>query len=177
MLDIISALTLAISANLDNILIGISYGANKIKLKLSHIIIIGSIITFVTVIAFLIGKGITSNISQKLSAIISGVTIIVIGIISIIKLFKKTEEVEKIKYLNYLNVITLAITLSFNNFIISIVSSMGKVSMPYTIIFTFLLSTIFLSLGNVLGRKVNSKIIGGISSILLIMLGILSLIN
>ena len=177
MLDILSALTLAISANLDNIVIGMTYGANKIKFKLSHIITIGSIISIVTVMAFLIGSGITSSISQRLSAIISAVTIISIGIISLIKLFTKKEDVEEVKNLNYINLVILAFTLSFNNFVISIAVGMGKISLLYTIIFTFLFSTIFLSLGNVLGRKVNSKIIGVISSILLILLGILNFVN
>lgn len=177
MLDIFSALTLAISANLDNIVIGMTYGANKIKFKLSHIITIGSIISIVTVIALLIGMGITNSISQKLSAIISAVTIISIGVISIIKLFTKNESVEEVKSLNCINLVLLAFTLSFNNFVISVAVGMSKISLFYTILFTFLFSTIFLSLGNILGRKVNSKIIGVISSILLILLGILNFVN
>lgn len=177
MLDIISALTLAISANLDNILVGISYGANRIKIKRNYIIIIGSIISFVTFIAFVIGDIIAKYITNRLAQIISGGTLILIGIISIMQLFYKKSEEENTKNMDCKSALFLALTLSFNNFVISIVSSIGKISMPYTLLFTYIFSTAFLSIGNILGRKINSKVIAIISAVLLIILGILNFIN
>ena len=172
MLEIISALTLAISSNLDNILIGMNYGASKIKIPIKYIIIIGIVISILTYLALIIGEMVQMTI--KYSSAISASTLIFIGVLRMIKNKSCESKVEKISYKSS---ILLALSLSFNNFVIAIASSIGKISVTYAVIFSFIFSTIFLEMGNILGRKINSKIIGVISAILLIVLGIINFLN
>lgn len=175
MLEIISALTFAISSNLDNILIGMNYGAGKIKIPIKYTIIIGVIISILTYVALIIGEWIQTTI--KYSSAISAFSLIFIGILSMLKILKNNPCEDKIEKISYKNAIFLALSLSFNNFVIAIASSIGNINILYTVIFSFIFSTIFLEIGNILGRKINSKIIGIISAILLIVLGVINFLN
>ena len=175
MLEIISALTLAISSNLDNILIGMNYGASKIKIPIKYIIIIGIVISILTYLALIIGEMVQMTI--KYSSAISASTLIFIGVLSMLRMLKNKSCESKVEKISYKSSILLALSLSFNNFVIAIASSIGKISVTYAVIFSFIFSTIFLEMGNILGRKINSKIIGVISAILLIVLGIINFLN
>ena len=171
MIQFFSAVLLSISANLDNILIGISYGSHKKKIPLHYILIIGLIISFVTLISCIVGEYILNKISTSLSNIIGSLSLIIIGIITLICM-KKTDEKNEIKPISLKNAIILGITLSLNNFAISLAGGINGVNEFYLIIFNGVFSVIFLLFGNILGRRINAKIIGIITSIILILIGV-----
>ena len=172
MKEIISCILLSISANLDNVMIGLSFGNRNKKIPLCYVLLIGGVITFVTSLAVFCGNYITNYLSSNIANIIGALSLIIIGIYS---LFMKEEDTNIDKSENIISFktsIILSISLSLNNSIICLAGGISGVNKMITTIFTFIFSTFFLLIGNYLGRKINTKIVGIITSILLIIFGI-----
>ena len=172
MKEIISAILLGISANLDNVLIGFSFGNRNKKIPFYYVLVICTIIALVTLIAVLGGNFISNYISRKFAKIICSVTLISIGIYSLFGIKKESDINEEVKNISFKTSVILAISLSLNNSIISLAGGMGGVNKLITTISTFFFSGFFLIFGNMLGRKINTKIIAIITSLLLILFGI-----
>lgn len=99
--NIFSAILFSIAANIDNIVIGIAYGVNKINIKISSNLLIAAITTIGTFIAMYIGKFLSHIISYNTANILGSSIIILLGIFFFIKSFielNKTEEGNISKY-------------------------------------------------------------------------------
>lgn len=83
--NIFSAILFSIAANIDNIVIGIAYGANKIKIKVSSNLLIATLTTIGTFIAMYIGKFLSHIISYNTANILGSSIIILLGIFFFIK--------------------------------------------------------------------------------------------
>ena len=94
--NIFSAILFSIGANIDNIVIGIAYGANKIKINVSSNLLIATLTTIGTFIAMYIGKFLSHIISYNIANILGSSIIILLGIFffikSVIELSKNKED-------------------------------------------------------------------------------------
>lgn len=183
MIEIISAMLFAISANIDNIIIGISYGIKKIHIPLKKNIIIAVATSIVTFLSMYMGELITLFLTENLANTIGSSLLIFIGGYSMIKdlFLKKDEEDRGSKNLNIKELCTIIFMLSSNNIATGIAASISGINIIYTVIFTFIFCNLFMYLGNKIGKKIRSKRIQKysilISSLLLILIGLLEFIK
>lgn len=172
MKEILSAILLSVSSNMDNILIGFSYGSKNIKMKTNYILLIGIIIATITFIAVSLGEYISNFLPNAVGKIIGSVLLIGIGILNLLKIGKDEKEDKNIKIISLKSSIILGIILSLNNSIIALAASINKINILIVVISTYFFSTAFLIIGNSLGRKINTKFVEVLTSVILIVLGV-----
>lgn len=181
-MNLLSTLLFTISANLDNIPIGIFFTLNNKKLNIKDLFEISfftSIFTFLIMIfGFFISKLLPINISNKIGAYI----IILIGIYGIIK--EILQDFNKKNYIKKENNTSLSksktiILLSVNNLALGINASITGLNYISSTIFTFIFSFVFLYIGSFIGKKINFNLISNISQylsyIIILILGIIEL--
>lgn len=190
MLDLISAILFSFSANLDNIAIGISYGIKKIHIPNVTTFFIAIFTTIFTLISMMLGRYIILFLDETIANSIGSYLLVLLGSIYIVKeIFeslsknkRSDDENEIIKTKNITNIkikelIVVVFMLSINNIGAGIAASATGMNILLTCIFSFLFSYIFLLFGNNLGRKVTGNYIEKycniISSIILILIGIM----
>lgn len=171
---------LVISANLDVLTLGISYGVRNTKLSLFNITII-SLITFLgTLLPMIFAKILSNTFIIKASNIIGNFIIILIGCFGLIKYFcAKEKEERKLEELNFKKIITLGFILSINNFALSVGFGISGFSTIITSISSLIVCFFFLYTGNLIGtvfnRKSNGHFTELFSNIIIIFCGIFNL--
>lgn len=188
-MNVISSILFAISANADNLVVGLSYGINKIKIRpISNLII--SIITVTgTILSMSLSKVIVRFLPVYISSIIGSVILILIGAWTLFKiLFKKTNlnsilnNPEKADKDNSLDIdrkeaIILAFALSINNMGLGIGASITGLNVIITSFFTFVFSLLMIRIGHFSGTNYLSKIFGQraevVSCLIIIALGVI----
>lgn len=191
MFELLSGALFSISANIDNIPIGISYGIKKAYISPIKNIFICIITSIVTFFSMFIGENISFFFDIKFTNIIGAIFFIFLGSYSIIKniFFIKKRKEEKIIYnkklccfnnkISFKETLTIILTLSLNNIATGFAASITGINIVYTTIFTFIFGTVFLYIGNNLGKKFNNNLLQKysdfISSIILVFIGILEL--
>lgn len=195
MLELISAIIFSISANLDNIIIGISYGTKKIHISNERNILIALITTFVTFIAMYFGKYITLIMPASLANILGSSVLILIGLYTLFQSVlsyyitnkkKRTLNITNSppivsKRISYKELFLIALTLSGNNLATGIAASIINLNIFITVISTFIFGYLFMYIGNKIGNgfisNIATKYATIISGILLVLLGIIELFN
>lgn len=174
-MNILLSLLLSVSSNLDNIIFGVSCGTAKIKIPFKSTIIISTITTVITTIFMILGTALGEILKNNIANIIGGILLIIIGLYFLISevFINKSQDVIDDKIISTKGTLMLALNLSFNNIPIAIAGGISNTSIIYTAIFSLVLSTAFMYIGNLIGRKVKSKITSAIAAIILIALGIL----
>lgn len=171
------ALLFGISCNLDNVILGMSYGFSNTKISLKNSIFISLICTAITTYCLAIGEAISDFIPFELANIFGAITLIALGIIFIIKeIINKEKNNRLIKCIDLKNILYISLGLSLNNMPIAIASSIGGINILLTAVFSLILSTLFIYIGNIIGKKAEGKYISYLASIILILLGVCSLI-
>ena len=178
-MHLISTLLFTISANLDNIPIGIFFAINNNKLKIFDLIEISFFTSIFTFIIMLIGNIIAKILPIEFSNQIGAYIIIIIGVYGIIKeIFKKNKIQENNK--TFISKFQTIILLSINNLALGINASITGINCLPSSIFTFIFSFIFLYIGSFIGKKINYNLISDISNylsyIIILILGIVELI-
>lgn len=193
MVEIISAILFSIAANIDNIPIGISYGIKKVHIPFYINIFISFITSIFTFISMYISKNLNYLINSKITNIIGSSILIIIGIFSILKAIIKVKNKNVITRnktivrnngtnctIKIREIIVIIITLVINNIAIGIFAGVTGINIICTFFSSFIFSTLFLYFSNKLGQKIFGKLSDKysifISSILLILLGIIELI-
>lgn len=182
-MHLISTLLFTISANLDNIPIGIFFSLNNNKLKTLDLIEISFFTSIFTFIIMLIGNTISKILPVEFSNKIGAYVIIIIGLYGIIKeIFKKnkTQEIKQENNKNFISKFQTIILLSINNLALGINASITGINYLPSTIFTFIFSFMFLYIGCFIGKKINFNLISNISNylsyIIILILGIIELI-
>lgn len=194
MLNVISGILFSISANFDNVIIGISFGSKNIHISMLKNIIISLFTTIITILSMKFGEILFILFTPKIVNLLGSISLISIGIIEICKTVYKKYFRKKynynndknannehdeipIKSLNTKELIKIIFTLSLNNIATGIAASAAGINILISFICTIVTSFLFIYIGNHLGKSVinnylknNSEIIG---SILLIILGII----
>lgn len=179
----ISSIILAITSSIDSFGIGVTYGIKNTKISLTSKIILFIISFIITNLSILVGDLIKTFFPDYISILLGNSILILVGfyIIANSNSANKNSNYD----FNHSNLIDpkeaviLGLALSLDSFCIGIGTSVSGIN--YTI-FPFLVSIfqfIFLSIGNLVGNKINSfsnfstKSSSIISGILLILIGIL----
>ena len=141
-------------------------------MKTNYILLIGIIIATITFIAVSLGEYISNFLPNAVGKIIGSVLLIGIGILNLLKIGKDEKEDKNIKIISLKSSIILGIILSLNNSIIALAASINKINILIVVISTYFFSTAFLIIGNSLGRKINTKFVEVLTSVILIVLGV-----
>lgn len=185
LLNLLTSTLFSISANIDNIPIGISYGIKKIHITLIQNIFICMFTAFATFFSMQIGKNILNFFDIKLANLVGSILLIILGTIPLAKLFfnrKKRSDEDTTFYvskasINIKDIIFIIATLSVNNIATGIAASITGINVLYTAICTLIFGSIFLYVGNHLGKKIDNKLVQAyseiFSSLLLILLGLI----
>jgi putative Mn2+ efflux pump MntP len=189
---IIPILLFSISANIDNLAAGVSYGIQKIVMPLSSNFVIAFIVFAGTLFSMILGKSISPFMPVSVSNYIGGSIIIGIGAISIVKYFKNRKNSEQNdqyweekdknnnKRIEFREALILGVALSINNMGLGIGASISGLSVIPTAACSFVFSLAFMFAGNFLGNSCFSKYFGKfaelVSGSIIIMLGIFQFI-
>ncbi|PSU73022.1 hypothetical protein C9J22_03530 [Photobacterium phosphoreum] len=176
------ALIFSLSSNLDNFVIGLTYGVKNERIPLKANAIIAFITAFITYISMLGGKLITQLIPNHVSNELGSVIFILMGCWFIgSDLIKKQQQQQQKKHtvLNFKGAVMLGLLLSINNIGVGILGSITKLNITLVVTLTFVTGMFLTYAGNHIGHSVIGNIVGKyndlISGSLLILLGILSL--
>ena len=185
LLNLLTSTLFSISANIDNIPIGISYGIKKIHVTFLQNIFISIFTAIATFTSMQIGKNVLNFFDIKLANLVGSILLIILGTIPLAKLFfkrKKRSYEENAFYsskalISIKEIIFIIITLSINNIATGIAASITGINALYTAICTLIFGSIFLYVGNHLGKKIDNKLVQAyseiFSSLLLILLGLI----
>jgi len=185
---ILSSLLFAVSANIDNFVVGLSYGTKKIKINLSSNFLVSLISLAGTILSMALSKIVVKLIPVNLSNLLGSAMLILIGCWTIVKpLFKglKSDGIldnpEKADKDNSLSIdakesVTLAFALTINNVGLGIGASITGLNIVLTSLLTFIFSLIMIKAGYFLGSYFFSKLFSKkatiISGLIIIALGI-----
>lgn len=201
---LLASLLFAVSANVDNFSVGISYGIKKIRIGYLSNLLIAAISALGTFLSMYVGKLISKVIPLNIADMLGGLILLTLGLWQIIEFLVNNHIIKpKTSYKNngmncetILNnpeiadkdksgcidikeSVSLAFALTINNFGLGISASMTRMSVLPVIVFTFIFSTLMLSLGYLFGEKYFSKLFGKYSpitsGIIIVALGIHSL--
>ncbi|XOQ48596.1 MAG: sporulation membrane protein YtaF [Eubacteriales bacterium] len=197
--NFLSAFLFALSANLDNFAVAITFGMRKIKIGFFINFLIAVIIGAGTFFSMSIGKTVSGFLPASISNRIGGILLIGIGIWFLKDFFKKpakkeTEEQEQKIDLNRMlkepekadrdcsgtidakESAVLALALTINNFGMGVGASFAGLEIYTTTLCTFFVSMLFISLGYHVGErcipKFLSRYVSLLSGAIVILLGI-----
>ena len=176
-MHIISAAFLGISTNLDNLLIGFSYGLQGKRISVKANLLIGLISVAATYV-FSLATSFCGHLG-RLPNIIGGVAIILIGLWPFIS--KKNSDDEKITIRTGFNgMLILGVSLAINCIPISIGAGLTGISPIIAAVSVGLFSTIFVGAGNYSAMKtkklpLNSRLLEILGGAMMIVLGIIEI--
>jgi putative sporulation protein YtaF len=196
---IFASLLFGISASLDALLVGISYGIRQVRIRFWQNMIISLVTLLGTCLSVGLGRYLTPFLPKLLRNCAGSLILILLGLYYIIKwtisLFRsrkltpsnsaqlETASAPTVKSpsgLKITEVLTLSLTLSLNNLSAGLSASLGGLTLLPTAVSTLICSVLFLFTGNRLGRNPMLQLVGcaadPLSGLLLIGLGLVQLI-
>lgn len=191
-MHILSSFLFAISANIDSLVVGLSYGTKKIKIGLASNFVIAFISVAGTILSMLVGKTIINFIPENVSNSLGSIILILIGVWTLLKTLLKNmysnsilDNPEKVDVDNSSSIsvkesIILALALTINNIGLGIAASVTGLNILITSLFTFAFSLLMIIIGYVFGSRYVSKAFGKraiiVSGLLMVILGIYEMI-
>jgi putative sporulation protein YtaF len=181
-----------LSANIDNFVLGFSYGVKKIKIGFLSSLLIYFLTFAGTAISMAFGKIIFTFIPARISGIIGGAILAAIGVWSLLgnfikskkdacaygEVFENPEKADKDHSgtIDLKESLALGFALSANNLGLGLGASISGLNIYLVSIMTFIVSAVFLVLGTHLGKKISKDNPGKwaaiISGLIMIALGI-----
>lgn len=191
----ISSLLFGVSASLDSLLVGVSYGIRGVHIKLWQNILIGLVTLLGTCLSVGAGHLLTPFLPEALCNYTGSLILALLGVFYIAKWLitlcsRKGAEnsdmvsasaAEKPSALSLAEVLALSVTLSLNNLGIGLSASLAGLALLPAAAVTFVSSVVLLFLGNKLGRCSLLQLAGSaadpVSGLLLIGLAVLQFIR
>ncbi|MCM1189175.1 MAG: manganese efflux pump [bacterium] len=189
-MQLFSCLLFGVSASLDSLLVGVSFGLRRVRILLWQNLFI-SFVTFLgTCLSALLGACLLPLLPPLLGRCAGSLILMLLGVYYIMKWSLRLlpsrrrrrddlTETSVPKGLTLPEIAFLSVTLSANNIGIGLSASMAGISLLPAAVSTMLCSILFLFTGNRLGRSRFLRAVGSaadpISGLLLIGLGILQL--
>ncbi|MCL2860282.1 MAG: manganese efflux pump [Oscillospiraceae bacterium] len=187
-MQIFSILLFGLSSNIDNLFIGMAYGAKKIKIGMISNLIIGSITFIGTLVSMFLGKTLLYFIPLSIASALGSIIIIAIGCFYLIKYLyynikKISGDLQIEKYdkdksgnIELSEAFALGFALTINNIGLGIGASIIGLNIIATAIVSFLISVVFIHTSNLVGNNYVSKFLGKytelIGSVMIILLGV-----
>lgn len=197
-MNYIGELLFALSANLDNFTVSVTFGIRKIKISFFNNIIIAVISALGTYLSMKFGHVISRFFPLEISNYIGSSILIFIGLFIMKDFFKhdkkqKNDRTKPNKINSILNkpetadldssgsidmkeTALLAAALTLNNFGFGIGSSITGLNIYITVFLTFVFSIISMSIGNIVGKgfmpKTLCKFASLISGLIVVVLGL-----
>ena len=172
----LNSILLAFSVSIDSLGIGITYGIRNAKILFWSRFILFLMSIFFTYSSLIIGKIISSILSEFITKIISSSILIVLGLIIIIDPIP--FDLDHSKAIDIKESILLSIALSLDSICAGIGSSIGGYSSSYFPYLVAIFQLVFMSVGMFIGKKIiyhiniSDKIWNFISGIIIIIFGI-----
>lgn len=176
----ISILMFGISSNLDNLIVGLSYGIRRKTIGRTADLLVALISFIGTILSIALGKSLLSVFPRRLTAVLGSLIIVAIGVAGLIRYHKgkdlPADPETGLHTLSIHEALVLGLVLSVNNVGLGVGAGMtGLVILP-TALFSFAFSLVFLYTGNRLGAARLSNTAGRLAepaaSCLMIALGI-----
>lgn len=157
-MHLLSILLFSLSANLDNLVIGLSYGIRKIPVRLPANLVISTLIFIGTGLALELGERCLSFLPTGFSAFLGSGIIILVGCAGLLRVFIKKSKApgsipQNAPPLSLRNAFGLGLALSANNIGVGIGAGFsGLAALPSAAV-AFVFSFVLLQLGNRIGRS------------------------
>lgn len=197
-MNVMPILIFVLGANFDNIAVGTAYGFKGIKLSTKMNLLIAIITSVGTLLSMSLGLIIYTLLPHNFTNLLGGLLIIILGLYFLKDFFKNAitkkndgdlkeilNEPEKADIdhsgdIDFKEAITLGSALTLNNFGMGIGASISGMNIFLTSILTFLFSVISFRIGCNIGSKFNDsflhKYANLISSLILIVLGLIEIL-
>ncbi len=197
-MQFLSSLLFGVSASLDSLLVGVSYGIRRVHIRLWQNLFISFVTLLGTCLSISAGHLLIPLLPEAVCRYAGSLILALLGIYYILKwLISSLQNRHKDKLphyseissasanrkweaLSFAEVFTLSLTLSLNNLGIGLSASLAGLSLLSTAVATLICSVLLLFLGNQLGRCRLLQLAGTaaepVSGILLIGLGFVQLI-
>lgn len=174
-----ASLLFGISASLDALLVGISYGIRGIRIRFWQNMLISVITLLGTCLSVSLGHRLAAFLPQTVSNCAGSLILILLGLYYIIKWIHSSgnHSTPFTPDLKLSEVFTLSLTLSLNNLSAGLSASLAGLALFPTAVATFVCSVLFLYSGNGLGSNPVLRLAGNaadpLSGLLLIGLGLI----
>lgn len=190
-MGMIPPLLFGISASLDALMVGMTFGIRGASIKLRHNLLISIIALMGTCLSVALGAQLTALLSARTWKLSGSLILILMGIYYIIKFmiahFQKDQEKNQLtatqapSAMTFAEACSLGFALSANNIGIGLSASVAGLSLLPAAIVTFCFSFLFLILGNQLGQhsflRLSEDSTNLLTGLMLILLGIVQLIS
>ncbi|MGI6109146.1 MAG: manganese efflux pump [Eubacteriaceae bacterium] len=186
MAHIVSILLFAFSCNMDNLVVGISFGIKKLHISFSRNLLLALFTTCGTILSMFFAEKLVNFIPAGLASVLGSGLIIAIGLAGIIKYLvnRRHGQAPEDSYtpvpgLSLKQILALGLALTLNNFGIGIGAVMTGLEIVPTAAVSFCVSLFLLWLGNTLASRCLSDIFRKygevIANLIIILLGIYEL--
>ena len=184
---ILKYILLALSASIDALSLGITYGIKKTKMSKSSNIIIFTIVLVCSSIAILVGHFLSLLFSPTFSVLLGSSLLIMLGLYNIYKGFKKYNtfmnfDIDNSNYIDNTEAIALALAVAVDASCVSMGAGIiGYISFILPV-FMAVFHTFFVNCGNIIAKSViqtlsiPSNILSILAGTLLIFIGIFRLL-
>ena len=158
-MHLLSALLFAVSANIDCLAIGLSYGIQSVKIDARSNLIIAVISTVGTLLSMLLGEPLAALCSADTANRIGAVLLILIGLWILLQNHwtqqksLKAYDRDASCTIDLKEAVALAFALTINNMGLGISGSITGLPIPVTCLFTFLCSLLFISASQAAGKS------------------------
>jgi len=186
----------AFSSNIDNFLLGMSYGIKKIRIPFLSNLIIGLITFAGTLVSMLAGKSLLHVLPATAAKLIGSLIVTGIGVYYLLKflwgkLHKKAAQGQDGepygKYdkdgsgrIEWGESFALGFALSVNNMGLGVSASLAGLSVIAAALSSLLCSLVFIAVSNAFGKSCIARFLGGfaepLASVLIILLGIYEMV-
>ncbi len=183
----------ALSSSLDSLTVSISYGAKKVRLPLSAMLVVSFVSTLGTFLSMRFGQILISFAGEDIIKYIGSFILIFIGAFFVydsktideLSIGELIDNPSKLDYDNsgHIDVneaLFLASALTINNLGVGIASSIAGLNIYATTLFTFVITFALIKLGYYLGRKYLKNLFGKhaqvISGLIIIIIGLVEII-
>ena len=184
---ILKYILLALSASIDALSLGITYGIKKTKMSKTSNIIIFTIVLICSTIAILAGHFLSLLFSPTFSVLLGSSLLIVLGLYNIYTGFKKSNnfinfDVDSSNYIDNKEAVALALAVAVDASCVSMGAGIiGYVSFILPV-FMAVFHTFFVNCGNFVAQSVvkklniSSNVLSVFSGILLVLIGIFRIV-
>lgn len=149
-----SVILLAAAANMDNLIMGVSYGIRKTKISRLSNLIIGLVTALGTALSLALGQSILPVFPERLANIVGGGMIAAIGAAGLLRSFILHTPLEKeLRLLTWKESLLLGLALTVNNAAIGIGAGITGMSVLPAAACSLAASLLFLRGGNWVGYR------------------------